>query len=73
LPRWRIADELSWRCWDDEVVVYDNRSGHTHRLTAPGADLFLRFQQGRDLVDEGGSQEQALAELIEIGVIEPFQ
>lgn len=23
---------LQWRCWDDEYVVFDETSGHTHQL-----------------------------------------
>jgi hypothetical protein len=71
--RWRIADELSWRCWDDEVVVYDNRSGDTHRLTLSGSALFLKLQQRQELDTESVERDQALADLIDIGVIEPLQ
>jgi hypothetical protein len=39
--RWRRADGLLWRSWDDEVVVYDDRSGDTHRLAARAAVVFL--------------------------------
>jgi PqqD family protein of HPr-rel-A system len=28
---------LSWRIWDDEVVVYDHGSGDTHLLDSPTA------------------------------------
>jgi hypothetical protein len=42
--RWRLADGLVWRCWDDELVVYDDRSGDTHRLTQRSATVFLALQ-----------------------------
>jgi hypothetical protein len=42
--RWRLADGLIWRCWEDELVVYDDRSGDTHRLTQRSAAVFLALQ-----------------------------
>ena len=29
-PRWMVPNELLWRIWDDEFVVYDTASGLTH-------------------------------------------
>lgn len=28
----RSAAKLYWRCWNDEYVVFDETSGHTHQL-----------------------------------------
>ena len=35
-PVWRVQarDELVWRDWGDEVVVFDERNGSTHLLTS---------------------------------------
>jgi len=30
--RSRSATKLYWRCWNDEYVVFDETSGHTHQL-----------------------------------------
>lgn len=28
----RAATKLYWRCWNDDYVVFDETSGHTHQL-----------------------------------------
>lgn len=42
-PAWRIPqpEAIAWRDWDDEVVVYDDVSGSTHRLSALGSEVLL--------------------------------
>ena len=34
-------DAMSWRKWDDEVVVYNELTGSTHHLSAVGSVVFL--------------------------------
>ncbi|HVF63863.1 MAG TPA: HPr-rel-A system PqqD family peptide chaperone [Casimicrobiaceae bacterium] len=39
--RWQLArDAIVWREWDGEAIVYDERSGATHRLGAGPTLLF---------------------------------
>ena len=40
--RWAIADHaaLTWREWDGEFVIYDDRSGQVHRLEGLAAEIF---------------------------------
>ena len=42
-PTWRALSPsaLAFREWDDEIVVYDDSTGSTHRLTAPAAQVLL--------------------------------
>lgn len=44
---WRIAspDALRWRIWNDEAVVYCERSGDTHLISAAAADILQSLQQ----------------------------
>lgn len=28
----RAATKLYWQCWNDEYIVFDETSGHTHQL-----------------------------------------
>ena len=44
--------DLLWRLWDDEVIVYDDRSGDTHLLQGLGAELFLELLNGPVRLDE---------------------
>jgi PqqD family protein of HPr-rel-A system len=39
---WRIAApaQLSWRSWEGEIVLYNDRSGNTHHLEAVAAEAF---------------------------------
>jgi PqqD family protein of HPr-rel-A system len=39
---WRIAgpQQISWRSWDGEIVLYNDRSGNTHHLEAVAAEAF---------------------------------
>ncbi len=37
------ADEFEWRCWDGEALIYDDRSGDTHRLARPSGLLLERL------------------------------
>ncbi len=51
-PRWRAAspNDLSWRCWDDELVVFDQRTGDTHHLgTLSGSVLLALIEAGSPL------------------------
>jgi PqqD family protein of HPr-rel-A system len=38
---WRIPAEsqLHWRAWEDDVVLFDARSGETHLLNAVAAEV----------------------------------
>jgi hypothetical protein len=68
--RWRLADGLVWRCWEDELVVYDDRSGDTHRLTQRSATVFLALQPQAST----GSADDLDAEVIDglqrLGLVE---
>jgi PqqD family protein of HPr-rel-A system len=37
---------LSWRIWDEDVVVYNDLSGHTHKLTRQQFRLLRAFEAG---------------------------
>jgi len=44
---WRVSQsKLRFRSWDDEVVVYHEESGDTHRLNAIGARALEHLTQG---------------------------
>ena len=32
--------EVSWRCWDGEIVIYDDRSGDTMKLDIIMSEIF---------------------------------
>lgn len=42
-PTWRAVSPatLAFRQWDDELVVYDDSTGSTHRLSEPAAQVLL--------------------------------
>jgi PqqD family protein of HPr-rel-A system len=49
LPRvWRLIDEAlpAWRAWGEEVVVYNDATGDTHRLDATMALAFHALREG---------------------------
>ena len=52
LPR----DALAWREWHDEVVVFNQRTGHTHLLGEIGGEIFRRL-----VASERGTTVKALA------------
>ena len=56
--RWRAVpdDTLVWRDWDDEVVVFIQRTGSTHLLGDLGSEIFRRL-----IAAEGGATVEALA------------
>ncbi|CCQ72875.1 HPr-rel-A system PqqD family peptide chaperone [Magnetospira sp. QH-2] len=37
----RLFARLSWKTWNDEVVVYDDASGHTHLLESNAAEVLV--------------------------------
>lgn len=39
--RYRIAEDLAWRLWEGEVVVYAGGTGDTHYLDARTGEAFL--------------------------------
>ncbi|GAB6054319.1 hypothetical protein JCM17960_31390 [Magnetospira thiophila] len=41
----RLMGRLSWKRWEDEVVVYDDASGHTHLLEANAAEALTCLEQ----------------------------
>jgi PqqD family protein of HPr-rel-A system len=45
--RYRVApgQQLRWRDWDGEVVLYNDLSGDTHLLTADALALLLALQE----------------------------
>ena len=38
--RWRIAHDVLWRSWDDEIVAYSDATGDTHHFADLAAWLF---------------------------------
>jgi hypothetical protein len=46
--------EFSWRRWDGEIVLYDDRTGDIHHFDVAGATIFEQLLSGprpvRDLV-----------------------
>jgi PqqD family protein of HPr-rel-A system len=44
--RWRIADGVAMRFWDDEAIVFVPASDDTHFVAAPAAELLRRLQGG---------------------------
>ncbi len=63
--QWRAApqDQLLWRAWDDEFLVYHVPSGDTHLLNPLAADVLRRLQQApareADLVGHLAGPDQA--------------
>lgn len=52
-PSWRFpaGQELRWRTWDDEFLVYHTNSGDTHRLNAIGAAVLRSIGRGAVSID----------------------
>jgi len=46
-PKWQVAaeNELLFRSWDDEFVVYNGATGDTHLLGLIAAQVILKLQQ----------------------------
>lgn len=46
-PKWQVAaeNELLFRSWDDEFVVYNGATGDTHLLGLVAAQVMLKLQQ----------------------------
>lgn len=42
---WRASNELYFRSWNDEFVVYHSRSGDTHLLGTAAGHILLALQQ----------------------------
>jgi PqqD family protein of HPr-rel-A system len=59
------ADALAWRSWDDEIVLYDDRSDETHHFNVATAAVFETLA-----VRPASTQELAtmLAERLEVRV-----
>jgi hypothetical protein len=68
--RWRLADGLLWRSWDGEVVVYDDRSGDTHRLAPRTAIVFLALQSPAAAEDSDSLDAEILDGLASLGLVE---
>jgi len=87
---WRVParQELRWRAWDGEYLVYHADSGDTHRLNAVGAAVLRVIARGAvgtaELVDRVASEIQLeadslyepiddlLARFEDLGLIESF-
>lgn len=50
------ADEIVWRCWQDDVVVYQMRTGAVHHLEGVAAAVFA------ELAEAGPRSPATLAE-----------
>lgn len=46
-PKWQVAaeNELLFRSWGDEFVVYNGATGDTHLLGLAAAQVILKLQQ----------------------------
>ena len=53
-PLWGIGDpdELSWRSWDDGLVVYDARSDQINRFDPITAEIFDELAAGPRCLSE---------------------
>ncbi len=40
-----VIDGLRWREWSDDLVLYDPRSGNTHRAPAAALDIIRQLQR----------------------------
>ena len=60
---WKVrdGDQLRWRCWDDEHVVFDPLSGDTHVLNEIAALALKRLDAGA--LDCSDLSERIAAEL----------
>ena len=45
---WRLAAAFVFRDWDGEVVLFDERSGATHRLGAGPTLLFMALHESAE-------------------------
>ena len=67
-PAWRAVapDGIAVREWDDELVVYNDATGHTHHLAPIGGKVLLALMDNRDGL---GTSEliDAVAATVQIG------
>jgi len=86
---WRLPDgqELRWRSWDGEYLLYHANSGDTHRLNAVGAAVLSGIAAGsvetaelveriaRELQLETNAIHEAIVDLLarfeDLGLVEP--
>ena len=58
--RWRVARHVLMRCWDGEVLAYNDVTGHTHHFMDLAAWMFEQL----------AAHAQAEAELLAVAVAE---
>ncbi len=53
-PTWRLSrqDDILLREWDDEWIVYDDRTGDTHRLGGAAGEIVSRLKAGPMSLDD---------------------
>lgn len=53
-PRWQIdrSGARSWRAWDDEVVVYNQRTATTHQLGPAASAVFLTLADSDPVTEQ---------------------
>jgi len=70
--RWRVlrAEELYWRRWDEQYVVYDSGSGQTHVLD-PAAALLIQLLGERSF--EAFELSEKMASLLHVDADAEFQ
>lgn len=44
--RFRSVEDLLYRCWDDETIVFNPGSGNTHLLNVLAADALRLLERG---------------------------
>jgi hypothetical protein len=70
--RWRQVAGLLWRIWEDEVVVYDDRSGDTYRLTPRSALVFLALQLPTLTEGAHSLDAEVIEGLASLGLVEQY-
>jgi hypothetical protein len=55
----RVAPEVGYRYWDDQVIVHHSETGQTHLLEGSLAGLFWAIVQGKQEVQPGDAEDHA--------------
>jgi PqqD family protein of HPr-rel-A system len=60
---WRAAEDLRWRCWDGDFVVFNPLSGYTHLLDVVTGQILTLLISGRCTVSAVRSALSAFLEV----------
>jgi len=64
-----LSARFRWACWDSEAVLYNIKSGDTHRALSPAGPILELLNSG--LIDLPVSEQQIVDLMIKQGSISP--